>query len=246
MLMWSKTVLPALSEHEDTLACLVVDIGDRECIFLCTPFGCTATPEAEFAPWLQVDLLFGDEVEAAAQVFREVPKVEAVIPVAAAKGQNVKAVEDWAVSHLPLGPALYPKVQPDREPSETQDPSHYTHGAHPAKTLGSSIVEPLIAMRTHQGPPVTTPLLAGYCQRASRALLCGRDHPGKGVPDVPRGDTLLHYSAPRPSPLQCLTTKLLTVAACTRACIPYSATGYELSIVWSPGADQRLQGAEHR
>ena len=62
------------------------------------------------ARWLQVDLLFGNEIEEAAQVFRDVPKVEAVIPVAATTGHNVKAVEDWAVSHLPLGPALYPKV----------------------------------------------------------------------------------------------------------------------------------------
>ena len=52
-------------------------------------------------------------MEKAAQAFQEVPSVETVIPVAAAKGRNVKAVEEWAVSHLPLGPALYPKVQPD-------------------------------------------------------------------------------------------------------------------------------------
>ena len=63
-----------------------------------------------------MDLLFGNEVEEAARIFEEVPKVEAVIRVAAAKGQNVKAVEEWAVSHLPLGPALYPKVQPELTP----------------------------------------------------------------------------------------------------------------------------------
>ncbi len=62
---------------------------------------------------MQIDLLFDYEVEEAAQAFQEVSSVETVIPVAAAKGRNVKAVEEWAVSHLPLGPALYPKVQPD-------------------------------------------------------------------------------------------------------------------------------------
>lgn len=34
----------------------------------------------------------------------------AVIPVSALSGQNVDAVRQWAVSHLPLGPSLYPKV----------------------------------------------------------------------------------------------------------------------------------------
>lgn len=33
----------------------------------------------------------------------------AVIPVSALSGQNVDAVRQWAVSHLPLGPSLYPK-----------------------------------------------------------------------------------------------------------------------------------------
>ena len=60
---------------------------------------------------LQTDLLFDNEVEDAARVFRGVPSVETVIPVSAAEQRNVSAVEDWAVSHLPPGPALYPKVK---------------------------------------------------------------------------------------------------------------------------------------
>ena len=60
---------------------------------------------------LQIDLLFDKEVEDAAQVFRGVSSVETVIPISAAKQRNVTAVEEWAVSHLPLGPALYPKVK---------------------------------------------------------------------------------------------------------------------------------------
>ena len=59
---------------------------------------------------LQVDLLFDKEVEDAAQVFRGVPSVETVIPISAAEQRNLTAVEEWAVSHLPLGPALYPKA----------------------------------------------------------------------------------------------------------------------------------------
>lgn len=50
-------------------------------------------------------------MEEATRIFSNVPCVETVIPVAAAQGRNVRAVEEWAVSHLPLGPALYPKVQ---------------------------------------------------------------------------------------------------------------------------------------
>ena len=60
---------------------------------------------------LQIDLLFDGEVEARARVFRGVPSVETVIPASAAEKRNVAAVEEWAVSHLPLGPALYPKVK---------------------------------------------------------------------------------------------------------------------------------------
>ena len=240
-------VLPGLLEHVfkhgHTLACLVAYNGGRECVVLSRPFGDTTAPEAEYASWLQVDLLFGNEVEEAAQVFRDVPKVEAVIPVAAAKGQNVKAVEDWAVSHLPLGPALYPKVQPNWQPSRDTSSIASTSWHAPCQRLGlaagSLVAEPLIAGGIHQEQqPVTTPAIAGHCQRTSRALLRGRDHPRKGVPAISRGDTLLHYSASRPSALQCLAAKALTVAEGTRAGVLNFVPLCELWSVWSPGADQ--------
>ncbi len=36
--------------------------------------------------------------------------MDAVIPISALQGRNLRAVEDWAVAQLPEGPSLYPKA----------------------------------------------------------------------------------------------------------------------------------------
>jgi GTP-binding protein Era len=58
----------------------------------------------------QIDLLTGLKEQQLVSLFSEQPGVDTVIPVSALKGNNVKAVEDWAISKLPEGPSLYPKV----------------------------------------------------------------------------------------------------------------------------------------
>ena len=160
-----------------------------------------------YALWLQVDLLFGGEVEEAAQVFRDLPKVEAVIPVAAATGHNVKAVEDWAVSHLPRGPALYPKVHPSQQLSTAIHAYVQSTDMHTSVNLGSASrrCHVLTSSRICKTIGVIYKVwerIAGYCERASRALLCGRDHSGEDLPAVPTGDPLLHHSGSLPSALQ--------------------------------------------
>ena len=54
------------------------------------------------------------------------------------QGHNVKAVEDWAVSHLPRGPALYPKVHPSQQLSTDTSSIAYVQstGMRPANALG--------------------------------------------------------------------------------------------------------------
>ncbi|CAK0742831.1 hypothetical protein CVIRNUC_001424 [Coccomyxa viridis] len=99
-----------LASRDADAMLVVVDASDRPeqtLAFLQPIFDSTDVPKAVVLN--KVDLLFDKEVEDAAQVFRGVPSVETVIPISAAKQRNVTAVEEWAVSHLPLGPALYPK-----------------------------------------------------------------------------------------------------------------------------------------
>ena len=59
---------------------------------------------------MQVDLLTSLKLRQLVDYFEEQPGVDKVIPISALKGKNLKDVEEWALSHLPEGPALYPKV----------------------------------------------------------------------------------------------------------------------------------------
>ena len=52
----------------------------------------------------------GDRERELVAIFGAEPGVDEVIPISALQGHNVSAVERWAVSQLPLGPSLYPKV----------------------------------------------------------------------------------------------------------------------------------------
>ena len=53
----------------------------------------------------------GDREQELVATFGAEPGVDEVIPISALQGRNVGAVERWAVSQLPLGPSLYPKVR---------------------------------------------------------------------------------------------------------------------------------------
>jgi GTP-binding protein Era len=59
---------------------------------------------------LQVDLLTALRLRQLVEYFEAQPGIDTVIPISALKARNLQDVEDWAVSHLPEGPALYPKV----------------------------------------------------------------------------------------------------------------------------------------
>ncbi len=59
---------------------------------------------------MQVDLLTSLKLRQLVEYFEEQPGIDKVIPISALKGKNLKDVEEWALSHLPEGPALYPKV----------------------------------------------------------------------------------------------------------------------------------------
>lgn len=57
----------------------------------------------------KADLLSTDEMQELTTWFQENSRADAVIPISAAQGANVKAVEEWVVSRLPEGPSMYPK-----------------------------------------------------------------------------------------------------------------------------------------
>ena len=59
---------------------------------------------------MQVDLLTALRLRQLVEYLEAQPGIDTVIPISALKGKNLKVVEDWAVSNLPEGPALYPKV----------------------------------------------------------------------------------------------------------------------------------------
>lgn len=59
---------------------------------------------------IQVDLLTKLKLRQLVEHFESLPGIDAVIPISALKAKGLKEVEEWAVSHLPEGPALYPKV----------------------------------------------------------------------------------------------------------------------------------------
>ena len=60
---------------------------------------------------MQVDTVPEGRERELVALFGAQPGVHEVIPTSALQGRNVGAVERWAVSHLPLGPSLYPKVR---------------------------------------------------------------------------------------------------------------------------------------
>jgi len=60
--------------------------------------------------FIQVDLLTNLKLRQLVEHFESLPGIDAVIPISALKAKGLKEVEEWAVSHLPEGPALYPKV----------------------------------------------------------------------------------------------------------------------------------------
>ena len=55
------------------------------------------------------DLLQVDEIREVKEYFERIPGVERVFPVSALAGVGHDAVREWALTHLPEGPTLYPK-----------------------------------------------------------------------------------------------------------------------------------------
>ena len=55
------------------------------------------------------DLLKVDEIREVKEYFERIPGVERVFPVSALAGVGHDAVREWALTHLPEGPTLYPK-----------------------------------------------------------------------------------------------------------------------------------------
>ncbi|KAK9820197.1 hypothetical protein WJX72_007370 [[Myrmecia] bisecta] len=64
----------------------------------------------------KTDLLAEDRLQYLLQWFQTNSNVDAVIPVSALNGTNIDAITDWAVSHMPLGPTLYPKDMVSEQP----------------------------------------------------------------------------------------------------------------------------------
>ena len=56
-------------------------------------------------------------------------------------------------------------------------------------------------------------MIAGRCERAPRAIFCGRDHPGKALPELCAGGPVLLLGTPPPSSLLLSKFLLLQLAA---------------------------------
>ncbi|EIE25333.1 GTP-binding protein Era [Coccomyxa subellipsoidea C-169] len=103
-----QNVRQATKDADAVLA--IVDGNDRaeEALPLLAPY-CRKGSVPLAVVLNKVDLLTALRLRQLVEYFELQPGIDAVIPVSALKGRNLKDVEEWAVSHLPEGPALYPK-----------------------------------------------------------------------------------------------------------------------------------------
>ena len=87
------------------------------------------------------DLLQVDEIREVKEYFERIPGVERVFPVSALAGVGHDAVREWALTHLPEGPTLYPKD---------------TISEHPERFFIAEIIREKIFLQYQQEVPYST------------------------------------------------------------------------------------------
>ena len=87
------------------------------------------------------DLLQVDEIREVKEYFEGIPGVERVFPVSALAGVGHDAVREWALTHLPEGPTLYPKD---------------TISEHPERFFIAEIIREKIFLQYQQEVPYST------------------------------------------------------------------------------------------
>ncbi|CAL8460565.1 g94 [Coccomyxa elongata] len=100
----------------------------------------------------KVDLLTSLKLRQLVEYFEEQPGIDKVIPISALKGKNLKDVEEWALSHLPEGPALYPKD------SVSEHPERFF--------VGEIVREKIFQLYREEIPYCTTVQVLDYKERA--------------------------------------------------------------------------------